>query len=76
MADDIYESIKYIITHVRCYHLDCLPNTDAAITRMYKLILREKERSIICFNFFMVYLLSVFPYPQDCEYDDTSTAIH
>ena len=32
MADDIYESIKYIITHVRCYHLDCLPNTDAAIT--------------------------------------------
>ena len=30
MADDIYNSIKYIITHVRCFHMNCLPNTDAA----------------------------------------------
>lgn len=30
MADDMYNSIKHIITHVRCYHLDCLPNTEAA----------------------------------------------
>ncbi len=30
MAENMYESIKYIVTHVKCYHLDCLPNTDAA----------------------------------------------
>ena len=30
MADHLYESIKHIITHVQCYHLDCLPNTHAA----------------------------------------------
>ena len=30
MADSMYESIKHVITHVKCYHLDCLPNTDAA----------------------------------------------
>ena len=30
MADCMYESIKHVITHVKCYHLDCLPNTDAA----------------------------------------------
>ena len=30
MADCMYESIKRVITHVKCYHLDCLPNTDAA----------------------------------------------
>jgi hypothetical protein len=31
MADYMYESIKHVITHVKCYHLDCLPNTEAAI---------------------------------------------
>ena len=30
MADCMYESIKHVITHVKCYHLDCLPNTEAA----------------------------------------------
>ena len=30
MADDMYETIKHVITHVGCYHLECLPNTDAA----------------------------------------------
>ena len=30
MADYIYESIKHVVTHVKCYHLDCLPNTEAA----------------------------------------------
>ena len=30
MADCMYETIKHVITHVKCYHLDCLPNTDAA----------------------------------------------
>ena len=30
MADNMYESIKHIITHVKCYHLNCLPNTEAA----------------------------------------------
>jgi hypothetical protein len=30
MADQLYNSIKHIITHVKCYHLNCLPNTDAA----------------------------------------------
>ena len=30
MADDMYNSIKHIITHVKCHHLNCLPNTDAA----------------------------------------------
>lgn len=30
MADYMYESIKHVITHVKCYHLDCLPNTEAA----------------------------------------------
>lgn len=32
MADQLYDSIKHIITHVKCYHLNCLPNTDAAKT--------------------------------------------
>lgn len=31
MADYMYNSIKHIITHVPCRHLDCLPNTDAAL---------------------------------------------
>ena len=31
MADCMYESIKHVITHVKCYHLDCLPNTEAAV---------------------------------------------
>ena len=31
MADDLYESIKKLITHVPCYHMECLPNTEAAI---------------------------------------------
>ena len=30
MSDQLYETIKYIITHVKCYLLNCLPNTDAA----------------------------------------------
>ena len=30
MADHLYESIRHIITHVQCYHLDCLPDTHAA----------------------------------------------
>lgn len=30
MADHLYNSIKHIITHVKCYHLNCLPNTEAA----------------------------------------------
>lgn len=30
MADCMYESIKHVITHVKCYHLECLPNTEAA----------------------------------------------
>lgn len=32
MADHLYESIKYIITNIKCYHLDCLPHIDAATT--------------------------------------------
>ena len=31
MSDYMYESIKHVITHVKCYHLDCLPNTEAAV---------------------------------------------
>ena len=30
MADYLYESIKYIITHVNFRHLECLPDTEAA----------------------------------------------
>ena len=30
MADFMYESIKHVITHVKCFHLECLPNTEAA----------------------------------------------
>ena len=30
MADCMYETIKHVITHVKCYHLACLPNTEAA----------------------------------------------
>ena len=30
MADAIYETIRAIVLHTPCYHLDCLPNTDAA----------------------------------------------
>lgn len=29
-AKDIYQTIEYIVTHVPCYHLDCLPNEEAA----------------------------------------------
>lgn len=34
MADSMYNTIKHIITHVQCYQLDCLPNTEAAIVCM------------------------------------------
>jgi hypothetical protein len=30
MADNMFETIKYIITHTPCYHLACLPNKEAA----------------------------------------------
>lgn len=30
MADNIFETIKHIITHTPCYHLACLPNEEAA----------------------------------------------
>jgi hypothetical protein len=30
MADNMFETIKHIITHTPCYHLACLPNVDAA----------------------------------------------
>ena len=30
IADNMYETIKHIVTHITCYHLECLPNTDAA----------------------------------------------
>ena len=30
MADRLYETISYVVTHVGCYHMECLPNTDAA----------------------------------------------
>ena len=30
MADYMYESIKHVITHVKCYHMECLPNVEAA----------------------------------------------
>ena len=30
MANHLYQSIKHVIMHVPCYHLECLPNTDAA----------------------------------------------
>ncbi len=30
MVDYLYNSIKHIITHIPCYLLECLPNTDAA----------------------------------------------
>lgn len=30
MADNMYESIKHIITHIPCRHLNCLPNIEAA----------------------------------------------
>lgn len=30
MADNMFETIKYIITHAPCYHLACLPNKEAA----------------------------------------------
>ena len=30
MADNMFETIKHIITHTPCYHLACLPNQDAA----------------------------------------------
>lgn len=31
MADRIYETIRHVVMHTPCYHLDCLPNTDAAL---------------------------------------------
>lgn len=30
MTDSMHETIKHVVTHVGCYHLDCLPNTEAA----------------------------------------------
>ena len=30
MADNMFETIKHIITHISCYHLACLPNEEAA----------------------------------------------
>ena len=30
MADNMFETIKHVITHTPCYHLACLPNVDAA----------------------------------------------
>ena len=30
MADQMHDTIKHVITHVKCYQLDCLPNTEAA----------------------------------------------
>ena len=30
MTDSLHETIKHVVTHVGCYHLDCLPNTEAA----------------------------------------------
>jgi hypothetical protein len=30
MADNLFETIKHIITHTPCYHLACLPNQEAA----------------------------------------------
>ena len=30
IADNMYKTIKHIVTHITCYHLECLPNTDAA----------------------------------------------
>ena len=30
MADNMFETIKHIITHISCYQLDCLPNEEAA----------------------------------------------
>ena len=30
MTDNMHETIRHIVTHVGCYHLDCLPNTEAA----------------------------------------------
>ena len=34
MADYMYESIKHVITHVKCYHMECLPNTEAAVVAL------------------------------------------
>ena len=31
MSDDLYESIKHIITHIPFYQLECLPNVQAAM---------------------------------------------
>ena len=30
MADNMFETIKHVITHIPCYHLACLPNEEAA----------------------------------------------
>ena len=30
MADNLFETIKHVITHTPCYHLACLPNQEAA----------------------------------------------
>jgi hypothetical protein len=30
MTDSMHETIKHVVTHVGCYHLNCLPNTEAA----------------------------------------------
>ena len=30
MADNMFETIKHVITHTPCYHLACLPNEEAA----------------------------------------------
>ena len=31
IADHMHESIKHIIMNVRCFHMECLPNTEAAV---------------------------------------------
>lgn len=31
MSDNLYESIKHIITHIPFYHMECLPNVEAAM---------------------------------------------
>lgn len=30
MADCLYDTIKHVVTHAMCYHMECLPNTAAA----------------------------------------------
>ena len=30
MADHLHETVKHVVMNVECYHLECLPNTEAA----------------------------------------------